>query len=252
MSGAEPSQWCRGGQRSEFFASDQPPLLPSQDLVRRVNIDTWTGLIAGNACPDFGKEDLVMNVPDKWGRQWLRSGEGRDWLDSQGLPRNPFFAPDRECSATDPHPILEFNNLKDGDVITDPNLPIRATIAVNNGGFSTWRLEYGTGPDPDQWTLLAEGRDAFSAPSVIYTWDLKNIPANKITLRLYLSTGQENYAERRISLSLNLPTPTPEPVTPTPFPPTDAPTNTPLPPTPTETVTPFPSDTPTVTPTNPP
>ena len=247
MSGAEPSQWCRGGQRSEFFASDQPPLPPSQDLLRRVNIDTWTGLIAGNACPDFGKEDMVMNVPDKWGRQWLRSGEGRDWLDSQGLPRNPFFAPDRECSATDPHPILEFNNLKDGDVITDPNLPIRATIAVNNAGFSTWRLEYGTGPDPDQWALLAEGRDAFSAPSVIYTWDLKNIPANKITLRLYLSTGQENYAERRVSLNLNLPTPTPEPVTPTPFPPTDAPTNTPVPATPTETVTPFPSDTPTAT-----
>jgi membrane peptidoglycan carboxypeptidase len=249
MSGAEPSQWCRGGQRSEFFASNQPPLPPAQDLVRRVNIDTWTGLIAGDACPDFSKEEMVMNVSDKWGRQWLRSGEGRSWLESQGLPRDPFFAPDRECSATDPHPILQFENLRDGENISDPNLPIRAMIGVNNGGFSSWRLEFGPGPDPGQWTLLAEGRDAFTTPSLIHTWNLGNIDSNRVTLRLYLSSGQENYAERRVTLNLNLPAPTPEPFTPTPFPPTDAPTNTPQPATPTETVTPFPSNTPTVTPT---
>jgi membrane peptidoglycan carboxypeptidase len=257
ISGTEPSQWCRGGQRSELFAGDQPPLPPSQDLLRQANIDTWTGLIAGDACKDFVKDELVMNVHDKWGRQWLRSGSGRDWLESNGLPRNPFFAPDRECSGSDPHPVLEFSNLNDSTIVAETSLPINGIIDVKNGGFTGWRLEYSPGQDPSQWNLLAEGTNPFPNPSLIYTWDLQSIQETRITLRLYLSNGEENYAERRVTITLNLPTPTPTPTeTPTSFPPTDPPTDKPtvvptdtsIPVIPTETPTLFPTDTPTATP----
>ena len=251
VSGAEPSNWCRGGQRSEFFAGDQPPLLRGQDLLRQVDLDTWTGLIAGDACKDFVKQELVMNVPDEWGRKWLRSGEGRDWLEAHDMPRNPFFAPERECSSTDPHPVLEFSNLNDGSVITDPMLSIKGIIKVENGNFDTWRLEYGVGNDPSDWALLAEGRNTIEPPSEIYAWNLKDVKGDKVTLRIYISRGEEKYGERRVHLSLNLPTPTPEPTfTPTLVPPTDVPTNTPVPATPTDTPTlPPPTDTPTETPT---
>lgn len=251
VSGAEPSNWCRGGQRSEFYASDQPPLPPSQDLLRQTKIDTWSGLIAGDACKDYVVEDLVMNVSDEWARKWLRTGEGRDWLEAREMPRDPFFAPDRECNSSDPHPILEFSNLSDGSVITETSLPIKGSINSSNGGFTSWRLEYGAGNDPSQWTLLAEGTNAFATSSVIYTWDLKDIPGGSVTLQLHLSNGNEFYAERRVVLTLNLPTPTPT-VTPTPtlVPPTAFPTDTPVPALPTETLTPSPSDTPTATPTS--
>jgi penicillin-binding protein 1C len=252
ISGTEPSQWCRGGQRTEFFAADQPPLPPSQDLLRRVNIDTWTGLIAGDACKDFIKDDLVMNVSDKWGRNWLRSGAGRDWLEAHDLPRNPFFAPDRECSASDPHPVLQFTNLNDGSVITEASLPIMGVIDVQNGGFTAWRLEYGIGQDPAEWTLLAEGNNALPSSSLINTWNLEGIQESIITLRLYLSNGEDYYAERRITISLNLPTPTPSVTpspSPTPFITTEVPTDTPVPAVPTETPTGFPTDTPAVIPT---
>jgi len=49
LSGTEPSQWCRGGQKREEFASDQPPLPPCMDLVRKVKSDTWSGLEASPA-----------------------------------------------------------------------------------------------------------------------------------------------------------------------------------------------------------
>ena len=88
ISGTEPSQWCKSGQRNEYFLSDQPPLPASQDLLRRVNLNTWTGLLAGDACKDFVKDDLAMNVNDKFGRQWLRTGQGKDWLESHDMPRN--------------------------------------------------------------------------------------------------------------------------------------------------------------------
>ena len=254
VSGAEASQSCRSGQHNEYFASDQPPLPPSQDLLRRVNIDTWTGLIGGNACQEFVKDENVMNVSDKWARQWLRSGAGRDWLESHDMPRNPFFAPDRECSESDPRPVLQFSNLNENSVIIDASLPIQGVIDVKNGGFTGWRLEYGAGQDPDQWNILAQGTNSFPNPSLIHTWNLQGITDNKVTLRLYLSNGEENYAERRVTITLNIPTPTSLPTmtpTVTQIPPTIVPatptdTSTP-PPIPTDTPTQFPTDIPTAT-----
>ncbi|RPJ24032.1 MAG: hypothetical protein EHM33_19135 [Chloroflexi bacterium] len=250
VSGTEPSQWCRGGQRSELFTSDQPPLPASQDLFRQVNMDTWTGLIAGDACKEFVDDGLAMNVNDKWGRQWLRSGSGRDWLESHDLPRNPFFAPDRECNASDPRPVIEFSNLNNSTVVTETSLAINGVIDVKNGGLTGWRLEYGAGQDPGQWNMLTQGTNTFPNSSLIYTWDLQGIQETQVTLRLYLSNGDENYAERRVTITLNLPTPTPNPTeTPTSIPPTAeataVPTDTSPPVITTETPTPFPSDTPT-------
>jgi penicillin-binding protein 1C len=249
-SGTEPSDTCRGGQRSEFFASDQSPLPKSQDLLRRVTIDTWTDLIANDSCKDFVKNDMVMNVTDKWARQWLRTGDGRDWLDAHDFPRNPTFASNKDCSASDPHPVLDFQSPKNGDTITESTLPISGVIDVKNGGFTDWRLEYGNGNDPSDWTVLAQGNNSFPQPGLIYTWDLNTVQGNQVTLRLYLENGQDGYAEKRVTLNLSLPTPVPPPtLTPTAIPPTALPTDTSVPvvDTPTDTVTPFPSETPTPT-----
>ena len=204
-----------------------------------------------------------MNVSDKWGRQWLRSGAGRDWLESNDLPRNPFFAPDRECSEADPRPVLQFTNLGDGSVISQSPFPIQGVIKVDNGGFRSWRLEYGAGADPGQWNLLVEGTNAHPEPGLIHTWDLSTVTGltdPNITLRLYLSGDQGFYAERRVHVTLNLPTPTPTVTptqTPTQFTPTETLTTIPptaIPVTPTDTLTPMPTvptDTPiVVTPTN--
>ena len=247
ISGVEASNGCKGGQRNEFFASDQPPLPKEKDLQYQTTIDTWTGLIAGNACPDFAKKEKVMTVDDPWARKWLKTGEGRNWLEAHDLPRNPFFAPERECSSTDPHPILEFTNINDNDVITDFELTIRGIIDVKNGDFTSWRLEYGIGNDPSKWTVLKEGNNKFESASQLYNWNLKDVAGDQITLRIYIANGEDFYAERRVTLRLNLPTPTPTPTytpTETGTPVIETPTETPSP-TPTETSTPIPSETPT-------
>lgn len=250
LSGAEPSQWCRGGQRSEFFASDQPPLPRSEDLVTRTTIDTWTGLIAGDACQDFAKEEQVMNVKDEWARKWFKTGDGRAWLESNDLPRNPFFKPERECKSDDPRPILGFANLKETDTITESQLDVKAVINVTSGGFTGWRLEYGRGDDPSEWTLLTEGNNKFEQPDTIYKWDVDELDGNRVTLRIYLMNGEDFYAEKRVILTFSLPTPTPEPtltpsLTPTLAPPTALPTDTP---TPTPSLPPPATETPTNTP----
>lgn len=243
LSGAEPSNLC-DNQYTEVFASDQPPLRPGQDLARRVKIDLWTGLESSDACKGPTEEETVLNVTDKWARDWLDSGGGRDWLENNNLPAHPRYAPDRECSASDPQPIIELK-LTDGEVITSTTLEIKGSAAADSG-FKKWVLEYGLGAQPDAWTLLSESSNPVK-DGTLFTWNI-NQPNGIISLRLTLF-GEKAEVEKRISLNLSLPIPTV---------PTSTPTQTPtfVPPSETPTIeiiapseTPTPTEIPTETPT---
>ena len=68
ISGTEPSEWCPS-QRSELFAADQQPPSKDNDLWKKVNIDTWTGLRASPACSNFTAEKFALNVNEPIGDQ---------------------------------------------------------------------------------------------------------------------------------------------------------------------------------------
>ena len=249
LSGPEPSPWCRGGERREEFASDQPPLPPSKDLFRKVNIDTWSGLEASAACgEDFVEEVMAIRVDDPWARKWLETAQGQNWLESNDMPRKPTFAPERACTADDPHPILEFSNLKDEQVITDSVMEILGT-ADATGGFKGWALDFAHSSDPGNWIQLIESRQPVK-DGLLSVLDLGAVENGAIILRLRIAGPNDAYAEKTIQLLINLPIPptliptfTPT-FTPTFLSPTDTPTETP---TPTETSTPTPTDTETPT-----
>jgi len=237
LSGTQPSQWCKE-QRREVFASDQLPLPAGQDLRRKVKLDTWSGLEASPACDDFTEEQFVIHVSDPWARQWFETRDGRNWLEDHDFPIPPVYAPERECTANDPRPQLRLN-LNEGEVITQPTLILRGT-ADASGGIQSWRLEFGLGDEPRDWTTLAQGNQPVR-DEILFHWDLSNLPNGTISLRLYLS-GRQGHAERLVHFSLRLPTPTPPPTL------TPSPTLTPVP---TLTLTPTASPTPSETPTPP-
>ena len=253
-SGTEPSNWCKE-QRNEIFAADQPPLPPGKDLYRRARLDTWTGLEASEDCKDYTDEQNVINTGgDPWAEKWIQTGAGQDWLEAHGIPRNVAIAPQRECTKDDPHPIIEFRGLKDGDTIMESNVNVRAIIDATNG-IKTWSLAYGQGSNPQDWKQIADGKDAIKEPATLLNWNVDEVGSDMVTLRIYV-TGDKGYAEHKITLSLQLPTPTPPPTftptatlptptdTPTPTATIPIPTNTPTA-TQTPSVTPFPSVTPT-------
>lgn len=246
LSGAEPSNWC-DSEYTDIFAFDQLPLPQNKDLVRHVKIDKWTGLEASDACKGPSEDATVMNVTDKWAREWFQTGAGRDWLDNHGLPRDPVYAPERECSAGDPQPVVHID-LNDGQVVTSTNLEIKGSAAADDG-FKNWKLEYGQGADPGSWSTLS-GSDNPIKNGTLYNWNLSNLPNGILTLRLTLF-GDKTQVEERVSLNLNLP-PTPTPIIPTDTStPTPTPTETPAPVTviPPDTLiptdTPIPTETPT-------
>jgi penicillin-binding protein 1C len=247
LSGTVPSNEC-DAQYTEVFAFDQLPLPQGRDLLRRVKIDLWTGLEASDACKGPSEEERVMNVQDKWAREWLDTGEGRNWLDNHGLPRNPYFAPERECRADDPQPFIEIK-LNDGQVVTAPSLEIKGSAAAS-GNFKNWKLEFGQGADPNSWSTLIESNNQVK-DGTLHTWNLSGLSNGVYTLRLTLY-GDKTEVEKHVTININLPLPdtaTPSPTlvpSSTPFPPSETPTtiiilpsDTPVPSeTPTETATP--------------
>ena len=240
LGGAEPSNWC-DSQYTEIFASDQPPLPAGKDLARRVKIDLWTGYQASDACKGPSEDEMVLNVTDKWAREWFDTGAGKNWLDNHGLPTNPHYAPERECNASDPQPDIDIN-LNDGQIISSSPLEIKGSAAAD-AGFKSWKLEYGQGSDPGGWSTLSTG-DSPVKNGTLYVWNLSPSLNGIVTLRLTL-VGDKTQVEKQVSVNVVLPVPnTPvPPATDTPFP-TLMPTDTPVPATPVPSDTPIPTDTP--------
>jgi penicillin-binding protein 1C len=241
ISGTEPSQWCPN-QRSEYFAADQLPLPSSQDLWSKVTFDTWTGLRASEACKDFTKEEFALNVTDPWAIGWIQNdAKGKAWAEDMGFTDPILFAPSRECQANDPHPIIEFTSLTEGQTITTSPMEIFARIDVS-ADFKNYSLSYGLGDNPIDWKLLVENNQPVSQPTKIYSWGLNDVPSGVITLKITMNSIRGGYAERKIHLNILVSTPTPT-VTPT-FTVTPTPS---LTPTPTLTQTAVPTSTPTQT-----
>jgi membrane peptidoglycan carboxypeptidase len=234
VSGTQPSQWCPS-QRTEFFASDQPPLPPEDDLWRNVQYDTWTDLLASPECTsNFTDERLAINVTEEWARTWISQNKnGQQWARDLGFTDN-FFVPDRACTASDPRPQLQFVGLQDGQTITAASLDI-SILANATSGFRSWRLDWSSSQDPGNWNnLTGDVNTPVETPTKVYTWDLTGMPDGQITLRLYMQGDGSNYADQNIHLNLIVPTPTPLPT----------PTITPIP---SATQTPIPTNTPTDT-----
>jgi 1A family penicillin-binding protein len=199
LSGTQPSNWC-SNQYTEIFASDQLPLPPGQDLARKLKIDLWTGLEASDTCEGPSEEQFVLNVTDKWARSWLGTADGRAWLEDRGLPDNPYFAPERECRADDPQPVIKLD-LNDGEVISDSILDIKGSATADKG-FKKWKLEYGVGADPASWTTLTES-DKPVEDGQLYSWDLSSLPNGVVSLRLTL-VGENAEVKKLVKLNVDL------------------------------------------------
>ena len=60
--------------------------------------------------------------------------------------------------------------------------------------------------DPE---LFLRFKNPYEQPELIYTWDLNSIPTGEVTLRLYMKSTEDTFAERKILLNILVPTITP-------------------------------------------
>ncbi len=182
-------------------------------------------------------DKLGIHVEDPWAAEWLTDEkDGKEWARDMGLTRNPYIIdPENVCSAGDPQPILEFGSPRSDDIIITSPLEIFVRLDVS-GGFETARLDYGPGTEPAQWEVLNVFSDPIQSMTSVFSWDISDLPAGWVTLRLYMTGAKDGFASKHVSVNIQVPTPTPTP--------TATPT---LTETPTPTLTPVPSRTPTPT-----
>jgi len=249
VSGARPSEQCPS-HKTEFFASDQPPLASEQDLWRKAWVDSYSLLLASADCPNFAEEKVGLLVNDPWGRKWItEDSAGHQWAESLGIdPEEVFFVPDKPCTNESPHAIVGFTVPSEGTSVTSGPLEIFARASASQD-FKDWVLEYGVGFNPDRWPDIANKQSEFAEPGKLADWDMKDVPNGPVTLRLTVHSQQGGRAEARVHIVLNLPTPTPTPTATFTVTPTLTKTSTPtVTPTVTPTLSPTPSPTLTLTP----
>ena len=245
ISGAQPSEYCPA-YKTEIFASDQQPLPKDQDLWLKTSIDAWTNLQASPSCAEFTKEALTINVEDKSAIEWLGTQPGRDWAKNNGFPDPLVIKPERECRLDDPRPIISLIGINENTVIRE-NPFVIAGVVDATANFKQFKIHWGEGSDPSQWNALTPDWITYpiSSAAEIMQWDMTDINADVITLRVTLHSTINTEVQKKWVLRLDIPTPTPT-VTPTA---TMTPTMTPtIPPEPT--ATPTPPATPTEEPTS--
>ncbi len=227
LSGTEPSDNCPD-QKSEIFARNQPPQDEDEDLWQEIAIDTWTNLKAGPACAEYTEEKQTLNVKEKWAIKWITEREeGRAWAEKIGFTDPIVFTPERECRGEDPRPTIVFVGMNDDMNVSVSPIDIYAVISAT-ADFDRFELQYGVGNNPTNWKTLVRSDTQYKQPEKLIAWDISEVDAARITLRIYVHSKKDTFAEKRIHLNLLLPTPTPT-ITPSPtieIPATETPTAT--------------------------
>jgi hypothetical protein len=93
------------------------------------------------------------------------------------------------------------------DIAASP-LDIYAVVSAT-GNFKEFRLEYGIGNNPGKWKTILKDNQQHDSPTKLVTWDVYEAGETRITLRIYITSSRDTFAEKRIHLDLVVPTLTP-------------------------------------------
>jgi membrane peptidoglycan carboxypeptidase len=226
----DPNQRCPT-PRSELFFQDQLPPSPAESFIRPALVDTWTGLIANQFCPEAVTEQRVfVALNDPFAVQWLTSSAGAAFAQSLGLSQ-PVQQLPAECGPNTALPNVRIQSPADASQVQGQ---VQITGAATGPNFSRYQLELAPATDPNNFSIIVQPVSTPRQPGeVLATWDSTTVPNGIYTLRLSAFASNGGFLQKTIQIGINnpLPTPTNTPIPePTIFvPPTIAPNDTPLP-----------------------
>ncbi len=221
-SGTLPSAECLN-RRQELVAQAQLPPGPENDLFRSARVDTLTGLVANEFCPNFTDEQTFLNISDATAFAWINNtGAGQAWAEARRIPLPAQPIPTESCNP----------NIQTPTIIIDwpvPNAEVQGLVEVRGRvvvfNFNRYQIEYGIGPAPEAFALIDGPYTIMHSTSeLLGSWDVSQLPNGPYTLRLNVVTNDGGYANLDHVVLVNNPvaTETPLPtamiVTPTPTP----------------------------------
>ncbi len=217
---------CPVPGRSEIALRTQPPPGADFSFLVDVPINSWTGLLANEACPQ--PENILLqrfvNLSDQSAVNWLNTPSGQGTATLLGLPQPVQAAPTQGCTAGVTIPVVSLSEPFENQTLTG-NAPVVGTI---NAGveFAYYELSIADVNRPDQFGALVDpngntiGRittqpGAGSAQLAI--WNTARVPNGTYILRLEVGRSGGGFVRRTVRVNVNNvpPTATPSPILPT-------------------------------------
>ncbi len=209
-SGTQPSADCLNRGRELAVTSQLPPG-PENDIFRKANINTLTGLIANEFCPNFVEERVFLNISDPTAFGWINNTTaGQEWATQRNIPLPALPTTTEACSASTQQPII-------GIDWPIPNAEIQGLVEVQGRvfvfNFNRYQLEFGIGVEPDSFSLV-DGPYTIqhNASEFLGRWDVSQLPNGPYTLRLNVVTNDGHYANLDYVVMVNNPLATETPL----------------------------------------
>jgi membrane peptidoglycan carboxypeptidase len=191
---------------AEFFLEGQPPLPANSSFVQTLAIDTWSGLRATTACPEYVETRTFANIDDPFAVQWLNSPQGQAFAQQLGLPVPLEPVPQGECPTTQ-QPNIRITSPLDGQQLSGT---VQITGVVTAADFNRFQLE-----------LAPVGQDGFAIISPVITtqfpnnstllqWNTTTVPNGIYRLRLAAFANNGGYIYKIVQIGVNnvaIPTP---------------------------------------------
>jgi membrane peptidoglycan carboxypeptidase len=222
------AETCPGGSaRTEVAFIEQPPAPADQGFILTASVDSVTGLLANDNCPEFVVDRSFVNITDQTAIAWLNNNaSGQAWAQARNITLPVQTPPTQSCTPGMPRPVIAISNPAPNQevvgltnilgTVTMPNFTSFefriANADINANEFSNTLGQVYTSQQPNQNGPLG-------------TIDFTPYQAGNYIL-LLLVKGQNNAeASIRVPIKVSNFVPTVAPI----FTPTLAPTFTPVP-----------------------
>jgi len=204
---------------TEIYIQQQPPPAADSGFVKNINVDSWTGLLANEWCPENVVSRTVADIGDASAVNWLNNTtEGQQYSNLIGLPLPLQAAPASACVQGQQLPSIRLINPASGQTLTGQ---VAITGQVSAPDFNRYDLEFASANNPEFFQSISTSTQQLaSAGSQLGTWDTTLLPNGDYIVRLaaYSNTGGNIIRTATIRIENTLPTPTPTvpaPVVPT-------------------------------------
>jgi len=200
-SGARPAECTR--RKMEVFAGDQPPLDEEHDWYQMVEVDSLTGLLANEFCPDRVVKELMVVITDEQARAWAQAHPEH----FGGLP----LAPLETCTESAGRPALFITAPASEDTVYGI-VPVVGTVQLPD--FDRYEVQYGIGGNPQGWGWVSGPHRAQVQDGLLTEWDTTHLSPGPYTLRINAFDRGGRRSEARVQVYVAAPTETPTPVQP--------------------------------------
>lgn len=239
LTGTLPDDTC-AVIRNEFFAQTRQPPPPDQGFSVQRQVDSWTGLLANNFCPENVVTRSYVDVQDPYAIQWL-NGAGQNYAQRVGLNPPIQSVPQQACDQNTPIPVVRLSSPGGGQSVQG-SVAIIGQVSAQD--FSRYQIELAPVTTPGAFSTIIGPvqQQQPGAGSTLGTWNTTTLANGEYTLRLAVFANNGGFVFRNIQVTVNNPDPTATPTVPPTIAPTAFPTPFPTQPLPFDTLTPIPGN----------